>query len=112
MFKTIIYLQRLDDYGVGFISFKEEHLATDNDLVRNILLAMLSSFAQLEAKKISERTKAGLDRARRRGKKLGRPVDKEMVEHIRKLKAEGLSDSQVIKKLKISRNTVKKYKQV
>jgi hypothetical protein len=35
------------------------HLATDNELVRNVLLALLSSLAKVEAKKISERTRAG-----------------------------------------------------
>ena len=51
----------------------EPHLATDNELVRNILLALLASLAKLEAQKISERTKAGLARARAKGKRLGRP---------------------------------------
>ena len=51
----------------------EPHLATDNELVRNILLALLASLAKLEAQKISERTKAGLASARAKGKRLGRP---------------------------------------
>jgi DNA invertase Pin-like site-specific DNA recombinase len=43
------------------------HLATDNELVRNVLLALLSSLAKVEAQKISERTKAGMARARAKG---------------------------------------------
>jgi Resolvase, N terminal domain len=46
---------------------------TENELVRNILLATLSSLAKLEREKISQRTKAGLERARAMGKVLGRP---------------------------------------
>jgi len=70
---TIGHLQRLNSHGVGFHSFTEEHLSTDNELVRNILLATLASLAKLEREKISQRTKAGLDRARPMGRRLGRP---------------------------------------
>ena len=58
MVPTILHLQRLASYGVSFHSFTEAHLATDNELVRNILLALLASLAKVEAQKISERTKA------------------------------------------------------
>ncbi len=45
MAQTIVHLQRLTSYGVPFDSYTEPHLATDNQLVRNILLALLSSLA-------------------------------------------------------------------
>ena len=73
MAATIGHLQRLSSHGVGFHSFTEEHLSTDNELVRNILLATLASLAKLEREKLSQRTKAGLERARAMGKRLGRP---------------------------------------
>jgi DNA invertase Pin-like site-specific DNA recombinase len=73
MARTIIHLQRLSSYGVAFHSYTEPHLATDNELVRNILLALLSSLAKVEAQKISERTRAGMSRARAKGVKIGRP---------------------------------------
>jgi Resolvase, N terminal domain len=58
MAQTIIHLQRLSSYDIAFHSYTEPHLATDNELVRNVLLALLSSLAKVEAQKISERTKA------------------------------------------------------
>jgi DNA invertase Pin-like site-specific DNA recombinase len=73
MAPTIGHLQRLSSHGVGFHSFTEEHLSTANELVRNILLATLASLAKLEREKISQRTKAGLERARAMGKVFGRP---------------------------------------
>jgi DNA invertase Pin-like site-specific DNA recombinase len=73
MATTVAYLQRLGLHGVAFRSFTEEHLSTENELVRNILLATLASLAKLEREKISQRTKAGLERARAKGKVLGRP---------------------------------------
>src|SRR6202008_3345581 len=72
MATTVGYLQRLTSHGVAFRSFTEEHLSTENELVRNILLATLASLAKLEREKISRRTKAGLQRARAKGKGLGR----------------------------------------
>src|ERR1700751_1080869 len=73
MATTVGYLQRLASHGVAFRSFTEEHLSTENELVRNILPATLSSLAKLEREKISQRTKAGLERVRAMGKVLGRP---------------------------------------
>src|SRR6516165_1574465 len=73
MAQTIIYLQRLSSCGVAFHSYTEPHLATDNELVRNILLALLSSLAKVEAQKISDRTRAGMARAKAKGIKIGRP---------------------------------------
>jgi DNA invertase Pin-like site-specific DNA recombinase len=40
MVQTIIHLQQLSSYGVAFHSYTEPHLATDNELVRNVLLAL------------------------------------------------------------------------
>ena len=64
MAATVMHLQRLASHGVAFRSFTEEHLSTENELVRNVLLAVLASLAKLEREKISQRTKAGLERAR------------------------------------------------
>jgi DNA invertase Pin-like site-specific DNA recombinase len=74
MAQTIIHLQRLlSSYGITFHSYTEPHLATDNELVRNILVALLSSLAKVEAQKISERTRAGMALAKARGIRIGRP---------------------------------------
>src|SRR5207244_4060130 len=69
---TVVDLERLSSHGVGFHSYSEPHLSTDNELVRDVLLAVLASLAKLERQKIGERTKAGLERARAKGKRLGR----------------------------------------
>jgi DNA invertase Pin-like site-specific DNA recombinase len=74
MAATVVDLQRLNSYGVSFHSYSEPHLSTDNELVRDVLLAVLASLAKLEREKISQRTKAGLERARVKGRPLGRPA--------------------------------------
>ena len=48
-------------------------LSTENELVRNVLLAVLASLAKLEREKISQRMKAGLERSDR--DKLRRPLE-------------------------------------
>jgi len=52
MAATVGHLQRLSSHGVSFHSFAEEHLSTDSELVRNILLATLASLAKLGREKI------------------------------------------------------------
>lgn len=71
--QTVFYLQRLATYGVGFHSYQEPMLSTQDELSRDILLGVLSALAKAEAKRISVRTKAGLERAKKQGKRLGRP---------------------------------------
>jgi DNA invertase Pin-like site-specific DNA recombinase len=110
MSATVAHLQRLASHGVAFRSFTEEHLSTENELVRNILLATLSSLAKLEREKISQRTKAGLERARAKGKVLGRPrfSDGDREKLIAALRA-GDSWHAVSKATRIPYSTVKKH---
>jgi DNA invertase Pin-like site-specific DNA recombinase len=110
MAQTIVHLQRLTSYGVSFHSYTEPHLATDNELVRNILLALLSSLAKVEAQKISERTKAGMARAKAKGVKIGRPrVGIEVRHKIAQRAGRGETAYAIAKALGIDRHTVAKY---
>jgi DNA invertase Pin-like site-specific DNA recombinase len=110
MAQTIIHLQRLSCYGVAFHSYTEAHLATDNELVRNVLLALLSSLAKVEAQKIGERTKAGMARARAKGIKIGRPkLGLELRQKIAQRAAIGETPYAIAKALRIDRHTAAKY---
>lgn len=62
----------LDRLGVQVVSVREPWLDTGGP-VRSLLVAIFSWLAQQERERISERTKIGLDRARRAGKRIGRP---------------------------------------
>ncbi len=108
--KTIAYLQRLDHLGVRFKSHTEPYLDTDNELVSHIVLGVLSYMAEAEAARIGERTRAGLARARARGKTLGRP---DGFEHWRgelvRMKSEGYSQGRMSRETGLSYNTVKGY---
>jgi DNA invertase Pin-like site-specific DNA recombinase len=110
MAATVAHLKRLAAHGVAFRSFTEEHLSTENELVRNILLATLSSLAKLEREKISQRTKAGLERARANGKRLGRPRFSDgNQEKLRRALDTGESWHAVSITTKIPYSTVKKH---
>jgi len=68
-------LELLRQNNVQFRTLKE-NLCLDNNPTNNLMINILSSFAQFERDIIRERTLAGLDRARAEGKKLGRPRKK------------------------------------
>src|SRR5207244_9394317 len=74
MVTTVGYLQRLAAAGVAFHSYSEPALCSENEMVRDIVLAVMSSLAKVERARISERTKAGLQRVRAKGTRLGRPA--------------------------------------
>ncbi len=108
--KTINYLQQLDQLGVSFKSLTEPLLDTENELVAHIIIAVLSYLAQQEAVKISERTKAGLQRAKAQGKKLGAPSKFEQWQSkLIEMKAKGYSNGRISRETGLSVNTVKKY---
>jgi DNA invertase Pin-like site-specific DNA recombinase len=111
MTPTIGYLKRLADGGVSFHSYTEPHLSTDNELVGNILLAVMSSLAKIESQKIGERTRAGIARARAQGKRIGRPaLDPALQKKIAKQLGAGVSAYAVAKQLGIDAHTVAKYR--
>src|SRR5437763_11223758 len=74
MVATVGYLQRLAAAGVAFHSYSEPALCSDNELVRDIVLAVMAALAKAERERISARTKAGLARVRAKGTRMGRPA--------------------------------------
>jgi DNA invertase Pin-like site-specific DNA recombinase len=108
--KTIAYLERLDACGVAFKSYTEPFLDTDNELIAHIVLAVTSYYAQQEAMRISDRTKAGLERARRSGKVLGRPDGFERwAPVLSEMRVQQFSQGRMARETGLSYNTVKKY---
>lgn len=73
---TLGYLERLKRNGIALKSLQEAWLDTRDEGLGQLLLAIFSWVAQQERKRIVERTKAGLERAKRNGKALGRPKGK------------------------------------
>jgi DNA invertase Pin-like site-specific DNA recombinase len=78
----------LDRVGVTVISVQESWLDTSSP-VRSLLVAVFSWAAETERSRLVARTLAGLEQARRRGAKIGRPRRKFDLEHARELRAAG-----------------------
>jgi DNA invertase Pin-like site-specific DNA recombinase len=69
--KTLEYLQRLDSYGVAWKSYTEQYLDSTG-MFRDAVIAILATIAKQEHARLSERVVAGLRRAKREDKVLGR----------------------------------------
>jgi DNA invertase Pin-like site-specific DNA recombinase len=68
--KTIEYLTKLDSYGVRWRSFQEQFFDSCGSW-RDAIISIMATLAEQERINISERTKAGLARAKRKGTVLG-----------------------------------------
>jgi len=75
----------LRDAGIGFCSLQEQIDTTSAG--GRFYLHILAALAEFEREMISERTKAGMASARRRGKHVGRPrkLSEHQIEHAREL---------------------------
>jgi len=83
-----------------------------NDLTSpegKMMLQIFSAFAEFEKNRIAERTQDGLRAAKAKGVKLGRPTATGTTTLVQAAKEEGLSQSKVAKRLKISIPTVKRH---
>lgn len=65
-------LERLRSWGVGLRSYSEPWLDTTS-VFGEALYYITVAYAQLERGILRERVKAGMERARRQGKRIGRP---------------------------------------
>lgn len=110
MVATVVQLQRLANAGIVFHSYTEPLLSTDNEMVRDIVLAVMASMAKMERHKISERTKAGLARVRAKGKSLGRaPLGSTDLQRLRMALDEGMSWHAASVATRIPYSTVRKH---
>ena len=103
--ETFEHIKRLRGHGVDFVSYTEEHFRTTG-AAGELMLAIAAWIAEQERKRIVERTMAGLDRARREGKQLGRPRVIFNRERVREMRAAGSSIRAIATELGLSVTTV------
>src|ERR1035441_4827414 len=103
--ETLTYLQNLTQYGVGYRSFTEQYLDSCG-MFREAVISILAVIAKQERVRLSERTIAGLQRARARGRIGGRPRAACDPSEGRQLKADGKTIAEVALRLKVSKSTV------
>lgn len=99
----------LDEAGVAFISVTQPvlNLGHDNPF-RRTMLAAFAEISELERETIVARVKAGLEAARKKGKKLGRPstITPETQAKVRRLSAQGKSHRRIAEMIGISNGSV------
>lgn len=95
----------LDGCGVQVLSVKESWLDMKGP-VRGLLVGIFSWVAEQERARLIERTHAGLERARRAGKQLGRPRRFLDQERVQELFAAGFSVRAIASELDVGAGTV------
>ena len=106
--ETLQHLNRLTGYGIQWRSLTEQYLDSTG-IFREAVISILAVVAKQERVRLSERTLAGLERARKEGKVLGRrpkaPVD---ASQIRVLRAQGQSWGAISRETGLARATCQK----
>ena len=92
--ETLQYLNMLSNYGVGYRSFTEPYLDSCG-IFKDAVIAILGTIAKQERVRISDRVRAGLDRARSQGTKSGKPIGRPRAmfarDEVVRLRVQGMS---------------------
>jgi len=102
VYATLMLLQRLDSYSVGWKSYTEEYLDSCG-MFKDAVIAILATVAKQERIRISERVKAGIIRVRAHRKTWGRTTI-QLSQPI----PEGMSDRKAAKLLGVSKDTIRR----
>jgi putative DNA-invertase from lambdoid prophage Rac len=104
----VLTLKELAELGIGFVSLTEAFDMTTPS--GRALAGMLAVFAEFEREILRERVRAGIAQARVRGTILGRPKSaaKRSAEVLRLYRKEGLTKSEIAKRLGIGRTSVRR----
>jgi len=107
--KTLNHLERLNGYGVNYRSFTEQYLDSTG-MFKEAVIGILAAVAKQERVRLSERTIAGLQRARAQGRVGGRPktedTEPKLLMRIERLRSEGHSIRAIAVEVKKSPNTI------
>jgi len=105
---TLSYLRQLGEYGVGYRSYQEPFFDSAGPF-KEFMISAFATFASLERARISERTLAGLAKARALGRIGGRPkTDSKAVANVQHLHEQGKSIRQIMSETGLASATVQK----
>lgn len=92
--------------GIGFRSLSEQ--IDTSSAGGRLVFHIMGALAEFERSLISERTKAGMQAARKRGKHVGRPraLTRQQIDHARLLIGQGTSQREIAELFGVSANTV------
>jgi DNA invertase Pin-like site-specific DNA recombinase len=104
--ETFLHIKRLLDHGVQFESLTESHFRTTGP-AGELMIAIAAWIAKQERVRISERTRAGLDLAKAKGKKLGRRWVVFDRERARELREAGKSWREIALEIGVGQSTIR-----
>jgi DNA invertase Pin-like site-specific DNA recombinase len=104
-FATMKYLSRLSELGIGYRSYTEEYISTMG-VFSDVIISLLATLAKQEAIRVSERTVAGLERARSQGRVGGRPRASVDAAEVARLHQAGRSLGAIGQELGVGKSTV------
>jgi DNA invertase Pin-like site-specific DNA recombinase len=109
--ETLQHLNRLTSYGVGFRSFTESYLDSCGPF-KDAVIAIIGTIAKQERVRISERVRAGLNRAKAQGTKSGKPIGRPRIaiarDRVVELRAAGLSWREIAQRTGASVGSVRR----
>jgi DNA invertase Pin-like site-specific DNA recombinase len=107
--QTLNHLERLTGYGVNYRSFTEQFLDSTG-IFKEAVVGILAAVAKQERVRLSERTIAGLERARAQGRIGGRPkpedAEPKLLAIVERLRTEGRSIRAIAAEVGKSPNTI------
>jgi len=105
--ETLQHLNRLTSFGVGYRSFTEQYFDSCG-IFKDAVIAIIATVAKQERVRISQRVRAGLDLARSKGARLGRPRVVVDAARIASLRARGCSWRDIVRDLGVSKGTAQR----
>jgi DNA invertase Pin-like site-specific DNA recombinase len=104
-FPTLRYLTRLSELGLSYRSYTEEYI-NSTGIFGDVIVSLLATLAKQETIRLSERTVAGLQRARALGRVGGRPRVECDRSKVFRLHVAGKSLAAISKELGISKTSI------
>ncbi|HRY59987.1 MAG TPA: recombinase family protein [Patescibacteria group bacterium] len=103
-------LESLETFRAVGVDFVSLHNATDTTTPEGkMFFTIIAGFAEYERELIRSRVLDGLNKARAKGKTLGRPKVPIDIQKLFQLKSEGLSIRKIAEELKVPKSTVQNY---
>ena len=102
----VAFVSSLEERGIQFRSLTESIDTTTP--MGTFFFHVMAALAQMERDLIAERTRAGLEAARARGRQGGRPrkLDKDKLAHVRELLEQGKQVQEIASLLGVDRSTI------
>ena len=105
--QLILALEEFRNLGIDFVSY-QENIDTSSP-VGQVIFTIMSAMAQFESNLIRERTRCGIRRARKKGRKLGRPRIEIDVATALELRKRGWSFRRIAKEMGVNATSLHRY---